>query len=270
MTCCTVEAVNRQHLLGWNLEFAQIGHDEEGVEEEVIGSFLYHQDHTARGVPGVGLVLHVMAPLPEIAGRPASWALEIRRGQALQRGVALDTPQEFDLFSLQGTQGRIPGKAGIEADPDLLAARGGQAPGEMRNPGGRPIGGAGLARPQQAPHHVAGFGNGRDQRRIDPGTNMAMIGRSPLMSEDLVDGQAINFQGQPLTRLPARFLQMPARQAHQGLKVTAEGIEDWETLQALAEMGCDTAQGYVIARPIPATELYPLMGRRHFSSLQID
>ncbi len=55
-----------------------------------------------------------------------------------------------------------------------------------------------------------------------------------------------------------------------GLKVTAEGIEDRETLQALAEMGCDTAQGYVIARPIPATELYPMMGRRHFSSLQID
>lgn len=55
-----------------------------------------------------------------------------------------------------------------------------------------------------------------------------------------------------------------------GLKVTAEGIEDRETLQALAEMGCDTAQGYVIARPIPATELYPMMERRHFPSLRID
>jgi EAL domain-containing protein (putative c-di-GMP-specific phosphodiesterase class I)/ABC-type amino acid transport substrate-binding protein/GGDEF domain-containing protein len=49
-----------------------------------------------------------------------------------------------------------------------------------------------------------------------------------------------------------------------GLKVTAEGVEDVETLQALAAMGCDTAQGYVIAKPIPAAELYKVMGKRYF------
>ncbi|MDI5935169.1 putative bifunctional diguanylate cyclase/phosphodiesterase [Halomonas kalidii] len=49
-----------------------------------------------------------------------------------------------------------------------------------------------------------------------------------------------------------------------GLKVTAEGVEDVATLQALAEMGCDTAQGYVISRPITEPELHRLMGRRHF------
>ncbi len=50
-----------------------------------------------------------------------------------------------------------------------------------------------------------------------------------------------------------------------GLKVTAEGVEDMVTLQALADMGCDTAQGYVISRPITETELYRLMGRRLFN-----
>lgn len=52
-----------------------------------------------------------------------------------------------------------------------------------------------------------------------------------------------------------------------GLEVTAEGVEDRATLQALAAMGCDTAQGHVISRPITGPELHRLMGRRHFHEL---
>lgn len=37
-----------------------------------------------------------------------------------------------------------------------------------------------------------------------------------------------------------------------GLKVVAEGVEDQETLQLLASLGCDTGQGYYFARPMPA------------------
>jgi diguanylate cyclase (GGDEF)-like protein len=37
-----------------------------------------------------------------------------------------------------------------------------------------------------------------------------------------------------------------------GLTVVAEGIEDAPTLAALAEIGCDLAQGYHLARPMPA------------------
>jgi EAL domain-containing protein (putative c-di-GMP-specific phosphodiesterase class I)/GGDEF domain-containing protein len=40
-----------------------------------------------------------------------------------------------------------------------------------------------------------------------------------------------------------------------GLKVTAEGVEDAAALAALNGMGCDLAQGYFIARPIPLNEL---------------
>ena len=39
-----------------------------------------------------------------------------------------------------------------------------------------------------------------------------------------------------------------------GLQVVAEGVEDRSTLEELAEMGCDLAQGYHISRPIPAKE----------------
>lgn len=39
-----------------------------------------------------------------------------------------------------------------------------------------------------------------------------------------------------------------------GLRVVAEGIEDLETATALKEMGCDAAQGYYFARPMPAED----------------
>ncbi len=40
------------------------------------------------------------------------------------------------------------------------------------------------------------------------------------------------------------------------LEVVAEGIEDEATLLKLKEMGCDLAQGYHIARPMPANEFF--------------
>ncbi len=49
---------------------------------------------------------------------------------------------------------------------------------------------------------------------------------------------------------------------HLGLHVVAEGIETPDVCERLAEMGCDTGQGYLISRPAPAEELTPwLMGR---------
>ncbi len=40
-----------------------------------------------------------------------------------------------------------------------------------------------------------------------------------------------------------------------GLAVVAEGIEDEQTLQALADAGCDVVQGYLLGRPAPACDL---------------
>lgn len=50
------------------------------------------------------------------------------------------------------------------------------------------------------------------------------------------------------------------------LTVTAEGVEDMETLKALSDMGCDTAQGYVISRPVPESKLVELLGRPIFDA----
>jgi diguanylate cyclase (GGDEF)-like protein/PAS domain S-box-containing protein len=40
-----------------------------------------------------------------------------------------------------------------------------------------------------------------------------------------------------------------------GLRVVAEGVEDEATLQELASLGCDSVQGYYLAKPMPAAEL---------------
>jgi EAL domain-containing protein (putative c-di-GMP-specific phosphodiesterase class I) len=40
-----------------------------------------------------------------------------------------------------------------------------------------------------------------------------------------------------------------------GLTVVAEGVEDSAVRAALAEMGCDVAQGYLVSRPLPAGHL---------------
>ena len=40
-----------------------------------------------------------------------------------------------------------------------------------------------------------------------------------------------------------------------GFQVVGEGVETDEVLTALASTGCDVAQGYLFARPMPATDL---------------
>jgi diguanylate cyclase (GGDEF)-like protein len=42
---------------------------------------------------------------------------------------------------------------------------------------------------------------------------------------------------------------------HLGLRVVAEGVEDRETLELLASLECDQAQGYFISRPVAAQDL---------------
>jgi EAL domain-containing protein (putative c-di-GMP-specific phosphodiesterase class I) len=40
-----------------------------------------------------------------------------------------------------------------------------------------------------------------------------------------------------------------------GLRVVAEGVENQEIWNQLSALGCDTAQGYYMSRPLPASEL---------------
>ena len=46
-----------------------------------------------------------------------------------------------------------------------------------------------------------------------------------------------------------------------GMRVTAEGVETATALSLLALMGCDSAQGYFIARPMPLANLLEFLER---------
>jgi diguanylate cyclase (GGDEF)-like protein len=52
-----------------------------------------------------------------------------------------------------------------------------------------------------------------------------------------------------------------------GLRVVAEGVEDAETLEALADSGCDVAQGYLISRPMPVGDVARWLRRRQVVSV---
>jgi len=44
-----------------------------------------------------------------------------------------------------------------------------------------------------------------------------------------------------------------------GLKVIAEGVEENEQMQLLRELGCDQIQGFLISKPLPASEIDSLL-----------
>ena len=46
-----------------------------------------------------------------------------------------------------------------------------------------------------------------------------------------------------------------------GLRVVAEGVETPATWETLRHLGCDTAQGYLLGKPMPAAELGPWLER---------
>jgi EAL domain-containing protein (putative c-di-GMP-specific phosphodiesterase class I) len=47
---------------------------------------------------------------------------------------------------------------------------------------------------------------------------------------------------------------------HLGLEVVAEGVEDHETWERLAALGCDAAQGYYMSRPLDPDALTVWLG----------
>jgi EAL domain-containing protein (putative c-di-GMP-specific phosphodiesterase class I) len=46
-----------------------------------------------------------------------------------------------------------------------------------------------------------------------------------------------------------------------GVTVIAEGVETAEQLAELRELGCESAQGYLFSRPVPADEMARMLER---------
>jgi EAL domain-containing protein (putative c-di-GMP-specific phosphodiesterase class I) len=60
------------------------------------------------------------------------------------------------------------------------------------------------------------------------------------------------------------FFQAIVSMAHAlGMDVVAEGVENEEQLAILRALKCNEVQGYLIARPMPAAGIEPLLARRY-------
>jgi EAL domain-containing protein (putative c-di-GMP-specific phosphodiesterase class I) len=52
---------------------------------------------------------------------------------------------------------------------------------------------------------------------------------------------------------------------HLHIEVVAEGIEGWQQLEKLRQLGCQLAQGYLLAKPVPEEQC-----RRYLSGAPLD
>jgi diguanylate cyclase (GGDEF)-like protein/PAS domain S-box-containing protein len=87
----------------------------------------------------------------------------------------------------------------------------------------------------------------------DFGTGYTSIGElSRLPADVLKVDRAFVASTDPRQRI---LVQLMTEAAHAfDLRVVAEGVEDEPTFAAMRELGCDDAQGYLIARPMPAAQ----------------
>jgi EAL domain-containing protein (putative c-di-GMP-specific phosphodiesterase class I) len=90
----------------------------------------------------------------------------------------------------------------------------------------------------------------------DFGTGYASVGylqRLPIAEVKIDRSFVAAMDGEPAARA---IVESTVHLAHRlGLSVVAEGVETARTLEMLAEAGCDYAQGYLIARPMPEANL---------------
>ena len=63
---------------------------------------------------------------------------------------------------------------------------------------------------------------------------------------------------------PSAVVRSVVQLAHDlGLSVTAEGVEEERQMEILDELGCDHAQGYLLGRPMPASEVATVIAAAH-------
>lgn len=90
-------------------------------------------------------------------------------------------------------------------------------------------------------------------------SSMARLARSPF-SEIKIDRSFVGrmYQGNREWLLIESTVALAQRL---GLRTVAEGVESEHQLQALKQFGCDSVQGYLIAKPMPVLELMQWMDR---------
>ena len=102
----------------------------------------------------------------------------------------------------------------------------------------------------------------------DFGTGYASLGylNSFPFSKIKIDKSFI--QAEPSPRAKALISGILAMGSNLGMATTAEGIETLEQYRQLEHEGCNLAQGYYIARPMPAEQIADFLGQFRLSAAQ--
>jgi len=90
-------------------------------------------------------------------------------------------------------------------------------------------------------------------------SSLAQLSQIPFTELKIDQGFVFGAHEQPRKRAVVEASLDLARKL--GLSTVAEGVENVGDWQMLAELGCDIAQGYLIGRPVPGSELPALIGR---------
>jgi EAL domain-containing protein (putative c-di-GMP-specific phosphodiesterase class I) len=93
-------------------------------------------------------------------------------------------------------------------------------------------------------------------------SNLAYLGRLPLHTLKLA-GSLVEGLGRAKATPDEPIVASLVALAHTlGLTVTAEGVERTAQASRLRELGCDTAQGWLFARPAPWEEVARMLDAR--------
>ena len=90
-------------------------------------------------------------------------------------------------------------------------------------------------------------------------SSLAQLSQIPFTELKIDQGFVFGAHAQPRKRAVVEASLDLARKL--GLTTVAEGIESIEDWQMLAELGCNIAQGYLIGRPVPGSELQAVVNR---------
>ena len=90
-------------------------------------------------------------------------------------------------------------------------------------------------------------------------SSLAQLSQIPFTELKIDQGFVFGAHAQPRKRAVVEASLDLARKL--GLTTVAEGVESIEDWQMLAELGCDIAQGYLIGRPVPGSELQAVVNR---------
>ena len=94
----------------------------------------------------------------------------------------------------------------------------------------------------------------------DFGTGYSSLGYLPRFPLDVLKLDRVFLTGPGDPARTRTIVQAVIEMAHGlGLAVVAEGVETAEQLALVRRLGCDLAQGYLLARPVPVADLHRLL-----------